>query len=118
MKPNPERAAELSAIIARLNPNKPEFQIARAVVALQSIARSQKRAAENLCNVPDYQETYDARTKRNHKKAAAILADILPGARMKLGGDPRGCCAHLYIPGVPGDSWGSDENGQKTWGVY
>lgn len=130
--PSRQRAAELSAAltlynqlkiqclrggVARQCAYKNPANIAHVVLQLQRIATSQKTAATNLCNIPNYQETYNKRTEGQRERVAALL-EAFPGAKVKLGGDPRGNCCYLSLPGVAGDAWDIDDNGVRGWPVY
>lgn len=114
------RAAELAAILAQycaslgVN-NPPPFRIAAAVMAMQKAARSAKRA----CSYSYRDDAAEARaTKRQVRaqdKLAEQLAQLTGGVlkcRVELGGDPRGPCATLHIPGQRGDGWGDG------YGIY
>ncbi len=100
--------------IQKLNPH----QIARIVLQLQREASAQKTAATNLCNIADYQETYDKKTASARARVAKLL-EPFPGVKARLGGDPRGACFYLAVPGIGGDGWDEDEStGLRTWAVY
>lgn len=120
-----ERAAELAAIIAR-KCDLPANVIARHVCHLQRMARQAVNISTNLCNIPDYQEIHDKRvyslTARGNKIAAEIakaqpgdqLAPGRGGARVHVGGDPRGPCFYLQIDGAKGDGW----DPERGYAVY
>ena len=122
-----QRAAELSALIAR-HSTLPPHQIAAHVLHLQRIARQAVTIATNLCNIPDYQETFDRRAAKLREHAGGICAtlnDALINAPLRktcfsveLGGDPRGPCLRLIIEGERGDGWDADNEGQGSYAVY
>ena len=118
-----QRAAELSALIAR-HSTLPPHQIAAHVLHLQRIARQAVTIATNLCNIPDYQETFDRRAAKLREHANKICAEIgkatVPnrGCWSKVGGDPRGPCLRLLIEGERGDGWDADNEGQGSYAVY
>lgn len=116
---DPERAAELACILALCAVKhgatvKPHI-VATLVGEMQKAARSAKRQAEHEC---DYQATdaqaMRAATRRHRAQSrinAALCAimgadDVDTVPAIKLGGDPRGPCATLHIPGQRGDGWG------------
>lgn len=121
---DPERAAQLAVYLAMhcaacgVAPSP--VRISRAVVAMQKAARSAKRAAERACNYP-MTEAQAAAAERRLARATAKLNDelraMIPArdkpngdyayaATVTLGGDPRGSCGQLHIPGQRGDGWG------------
>jgi hypothetical protein len=116
---DPERAAELAVILAiyarDCGADPVPHKVASLVCEMQAAARSAKRAAENACNYP-MSEAQQARAAKREEKAQtninAALRDAMRvpghevGPRIELGGDPRGPCARLHIPGQRGDSWG------------
>ena len=118
------RAAEMAAILAQycasIGANPPPFRIAAAVMAMQKAARSAKRQAEHACNYGYRDDAAEARATKRIDRAEARLGEMLAalaqGATygadpasaptVELGGDPRGPCASLHIPGQRGDGWG------------
>ena len=118
-----QRAAELAALIAR-HSTLPPHQIAAHVLHLQRIARQAVTIATNLCNIPDYQETFARRAAKLREYANKICAEIgnatVPnrGCWSEVGGDPRGPCLRLLIEGERGDGWGADNEGQGSYAVY
>ena len=121
-----QRAAELSALIAR-HSTLPPHQIAAHVLHLQRIARQAVTIATNLCNIPDYQETFDRRISRLRFHADDICLALQPSAdadhmvrvfRTELGGDPRGPCLRLLIEGERGDGWDADNDGTGSYALY
>lgn len=114
---DPKRAAELACILTlhiALRSVAPKPHILAGVVAdMQKVARTAKRAAENACNYPMTEKQQAAAEKRQNKAQTKIntaLAQMMPGhaeaPTIELGGDPRGPCARLHIPGQKGDGWG------------
>ena len=115
---DPERAAQLAVYLAQYlhplsNPPAPGL-IARTVVAMQKAARSAKRSEEALCNYDYGAGATEKRHARMAKAVAKLNADLnalaasagLSAPTVTLGGDPRGSCGTLHIPGQPGDGWG------------
>ena len=116
---DPERAAQLAVYLAihaqKCGVTPAPGLIARTVVAMQKATRSAKRAAEYECSdaaAPEYMVRTQRRAERDTAKLNAELramvavqhADQAP--TVTLGGDPRGSCGTLHIPGQPGDGWG------------
>lgn len=114
---DPRRAAELAAYLTahlacRGLPCHPHH-IADTVAAMQKAARAAKTAAENACNYPQT-EAQEARAEKRGARAQAhlneslrlLFGDNLEAPTVTLGGDPRGPCAMLHIPGERGDGWG------------
>ena len=124
------RAAELAALLARHYPAAPVGAIAAVVGDMQRAARAAKRHAEALCSY-EWAEVRAPAWARQESRAAARInyrlslaaMDNLPPeiarhepatfagkhpapATVTLGGDPRGPCGRLAIPGLPGDGWG------------
>ena len=117
---DPRRAAELACILTqyamwRGADVKPHL-LADAVAAMQKAARAAKRQAEHACNYGYRDDAHEARAmKRQDRQQTKLNADLrelmrTPGdeiaPRIELGGDPRGTCARLHIPGQRGDGWG------------
>lgn len=119
------RAAELSAILARHYPDATPHSIAEVVAEMQRATRSAKRFAEDQCNFDlgdpdDARSNYARRSKRQDSAEQRIngrLAHIslierctqavhTEPAKVDLGGDPRGPCGRLHVPGQRGDGWG------------
>ena len=118
------RSAYLGAILATYaakcgaEPNP--HRIARVVEDMQRATRSAKRAAENACNYPQTEAQTARIAKREDKANEAINAalreliqagdkpsgDYAYAPTVDLGGDPRGACGRLHIPGQRGDGWG------------
>lgn len=119
-----QRAAELSVILARHYPHASPVMIARVVASMQRATRRAKVWAERYCNEP----MDDAAVKRGNGRVSrsaveldAVLAHprLMPphlrgagealrtdAATVELGGDPRGACATLRVPGLTGDGFG------------
>lgn len=126
--PDPCRAAELSALLAKLYPAARPALVARAMAAAVKLARYAKRRGEIECCYPMTEENITRAAKRIARAAAKLDADIaaacnagappdlrFDGAYMRaaaprftFGGDPRGACGMLHIPGQAGDGWGRD----------
>mgnify|MGYP003673758096 CR=1 FL=1 len=116
-RPDRHRAATLGAAIGRATTLAPHI-ISDIVMKLQTISTAQKTSAVNVCNIPNFQGIHDDRTMHRRKRAAAIL-ELVRGAYLTLGGDPRGCVCYLYIPKLHGDSHEEDAKTKtKLWGVY
>lgn len=114
-KESAHRAAELAVYLARYAPDAPAHHIAKVVTDLQAAARGAKRQAEFECNYGYRTEVEAERaSKRQDRKVdklnaalAALMRDsATPAPTVELGGDPRGPCARLHIPGQRGDGWG------------
>lgn len=117
---DPKRAAELAAILARhCAENGDDIQpimLASVVADMQAAARSAKRIAEHACNYGYRDDAHEARTMKRQDRAQdkinaalANVACVMPADKrptIELGGDPRGPCARLHIPGQRGDGWG------------
>ena len=128
------RAASLGALLARHYPEATPHSIASVVFAMQRATRTAKKFAEDQCNFdlgdPDDKRSAYARRRRAQDKAEFAITErmfdaelIVPeyrstdcrrmginglpeAARLNLGGDPRGPCGRLIIPGVRGDGFG------------
>lgn len=112
------RAAELAALLVQHAPwqgfEKPQpHHVARTVAMLQRATVAAKHWAERQCNEP----IDDAQQARGDKRIAKMQAEcnvaldvlfggVVPRCTVKLGGDPRGACGRLHIPGQRGDGWG------------
>lgn len=112
--------------------NKPTFRAAKiaaaVVVEMQRATRSAKAFAEAQCNYdlgdPDDDKSEYARRYKRQANAAARINERLQhhclwaglpttkhmpkanAARLELGGDPRGACGRLIVPGLMGDGFG------------
>lgn len=127
-KPDPARAAELAAILAQRYPLSRPVMVARVVVEAVKLARYAKARAELECSYPMTDENINRAAKRIERAASRITAQLaeacnvnapaelrFDGAdmrraapRFEFGGDPRGCCGKLIVPGMDGDGWGRD----------
>jgi hypothetical protein len=116
------RAAELGALLARHYPEAPVHLVARVVRQMQAAAKWSVRTEVRRCN---YSETEAGESRRLRREAALehelalVLGSLrlLPDrssddrehaapCRVELGGDPRGPCARLHVPGERGDGFG------------
>lgn len=138
---DPRRAAELACILTlyatRVGAEVKPHILADTVAAMQKAARSAKRQAEHACNYGYPTEAAEARAFKRQEREQAKLNDMLAnmvradasevpiitdtkgipalataGPTVELGGDPRGPCAVLHIPGQRGDGWG------EGFGIY
>jgi hypothetical protein len=113
------RSAYLGAILAghmaKLGQEPHAFRICLAVEEMQRATRAAKAWGVRVCNEPMSDAQADRGANRIHKAQGAINAalvemfgtddvDLCP--RVDLGGDPRGACGRLHIPGQRGDGWG------------
>lgn len=115
---DPKRAAELAVILAMhahsCGTSTAPHRIAELVVTMQKAARGAKRKAEWECCDHSYSGEWGARAEgRQANTQAKINAALLAlydgrddAPTIELGGDPRGPCARLHIPGQRGDGWG------------
>ena len=120
---DPKRAAELAVMLAAILKGEvmagDASRIADMVVAMQKAARSSKRAAEIACNYAMTEAQQERAAKREERMQAKINEGLHAyfgrkcggdgdgeTLRIELGGDPRGPCATLHIPGQRGDGWG------------
>lgn len=124
-KPDPTRAAELAAILAQRYPLSRPAMVARVMVEAVKLARYAKARAELECSYPMTEENMNRAARRieraarklNHELASAIYGAELSREsaesamnmpRCEFGGDPRGACGRLRVPGMDGDGWGRD----------
>ena len=121
-KSDPKRAAELGALLARHYPAASVHCVALAVREMQGAARTAVAWEVKRCNVPMSEVEDDrghARLERLQGRLNAMLdhaklhahpvgepAPVATPATVKLGGDPRGACAFLEVPGLRGDGFG------------
>lgn len=113
------RSAHLGALLAfqaaKIGADVPAYQLGRIVEDMQRATRAAKAAGVRLCNEQMSEAQSDRLMNRTHKAEGAINAhlvelfgtddvDLCP--RVDLGGDPRGPCGRLHIPGQRGDGWG------------
>lgn len=105
--------AELSALLARRNPAAHANKVACDARDLIRLGRRAETNATNLCNIPNYQETFDKRKRSIKLKAAVICGHY--GLRAETAGDPRGYCLRLFAvegsPALRGNTMGGDESG-------
>ena len=112
------RAAELAALLARHYPDANPYRIARVVAAMQRAARSAVAWELRRCNEPMTEAQEERGARRIARLQDEINAELIalghnPQRRarkdlavLSLGGDPRGPCARLTIPGQRGGGWG------------
>lgn len=126
------RAAALGALLARHYPDATPHAVALVVHAMQAATRRAKKFAEDRCNYdlgdPDDKRSSYSRRRRAQDKAEIAINRCLGyvdlfgyqpygdhstnrfnsdnPAKIDLGGDPRGACGRLIIPGMAGDGWG------------
>ena len=128
------RAAELAAHLARHYPDAAASMVADSINDMQRAARAAKRHAETLCSYEWAEARAPVWTRQESRAAERINARLarirlqpvdMPAmpphaagcdgdgyklhpapASIRLGGDPRGPCGYLSIPGLPGDGWG------------
>lgn len=111
MASSTHRACQLAILLSKA-PGAPSANIiADLVIRAQKIARAAKRHGENQCNFPMTEEQIaraDKRIANQAKKLNADFALVFLGREKPSieaeGGDPRGPCAYLFIPGTQGDS--------------
>lgn len=70
------------------------------VLKLARLGRAAQRLAENLCNVPVYQEAFDRGMASVRKHAVGALHEMGISAEVETGGDPRGSCLKVRIAGA------------------
>lgn len=113
------RAAYLGALLGKHYPDASPNCIAKLVSAMQAAAKSAIRWELRRCN-HGMTETQGARgMQRLQRLQDAINADLVlltpvtegshPPENLPnvlLGGDPRGSCASLHMPGLRGDGFG------------
>lgn len=107
------RAASLGALLGRHYPNTTAHRIAKAVYDMQQAAKKAVAWEVRRCNYPMTERQDDAghdRLQRLQDSLNKALEDCGANsaghATVSLGGDPRGPCARLSIPGQSGDGWG------------
>lgn len=116
---DPRRAAELATVLTlyavQVGATVKPHLLADAVMTMQKAARGAKRQAEHARNYGYRDDAAEARAYKRRDKAQAKLNDMLCAMAnavalnpptVELGGDPRGPCAYLRIPGQRGDGWG------------
>ena len=124
------RAAELAVILARHYPDARPGWVASVVLEMQRITKAAKRHAEAACSY-EWAEQHAAKWAAQEDRAAAMINTRLSTrgfpfeteemlrspksvnhflhpapATVTLGGDPRGPCGRLMMPGQRGDGWG------------
>ncbi len=87
--------ATFAAVLQRERPDLAPHLVATDALALMRLGRQHATASVNLCNIPDYQETYNMRTARIRARLVALLKPY--GAKAITGGDPRGCTVKLVL---------------------
>ena len=106
------RAAYLAAVLARHYPETGPYQLASMVESMRNAALFAKAVETAVCNgdVQNEEGRYRIVTYRQAKINFALSAEVTrargPPATVKLGGDPRGPCGVLLVPGMKGDGWG------------
>lgn len=119
-KSDPKRAAELGALLARHYPLASIHCVGLAVREMQGAARTAVAWETKRCNVPMSEADDDrgrARLAKLQDRINAMLAHtylhpigepapVEDPARLSLGGDVRGPCARLIVPGLDGDGLG------------
>ena len=119
-KSDPKRAAELGALLARHYPEASIHCVGLAVREMQGAARTAVAWETKRCNVTMSEADDDrgrARLAKLQDRLNAVLAHTYlhpigepapmeQPARLSLGGDPRGACARLIVPGLDGDGFG------------
>ena len=119
-KSDPKRAAELGALLARHYPEASIHCVGLVAREMQGAARAAVAWETKRCNVPMSEVEDDrghARLAKLQDRIAATLAHTYlhpigepapmeQPARLSLGGDPRGSCAWLIVPGLDGDGFG------------
>lgn len=116
---NGSRSACLGAWLAlhgaKIGADVHPYQLGRIVDDMQRATRAAKSWGVRLCNEPMDDRQHDRGMSRIHRMQAKINArlvelfgtddvDLCP--RVEIGGDPRGACGFLHIPGIQGDGWG------------
>ena len=113
MKTDPHRAIELAIMLSRY-PGAPAngTLIADLTISMQELARAAKMWAVGQCNYPMDEARIIKGDKRiqniakkiNDNFALCFLGVNKPRVEAN-GGDPRGPCAFLVLPGTAGESW-------------
>lgn len=82
--------------------------VAQDAMALQKLGRRANKLAERACSDSSYSEEKQA---AEEARIASKVDNILRpyGLTAKISSDPRGYC--LKIQGLPGNTWGGDEEG-------
>ena len=95
MKAKTQDIAAFAAALQAEKPKQPPHITAMDAVKIMHLGRRMATASVNLCNIPNYQATYDGRATAIRVMLAAILKPY--GARAITGGDPRGCTVKLKL---------------------
>ena len=100
---------------AKIGADVQPYQLGRIVDEMQRATRAAKNWGVRLCNEPMDDRQHDRGMNRIHRMEAKINArlvelfgtdDVDQCPRVEIGGDPRGACGRLLIPGQRGDGWG------------
>lgn len=83
------------AALQHERPRRAPHIVAMEAEEIMRLGKQHSRASVNLCNLPNYQESYDKRTNVIRRKLAAVLKPY--GATALTGGDPRGCTVKLVL---------------------
>jgi hypothetical protein len=121
------RAAELATLLARHYPAATPGRIATVIGFMQDATRAAKSWELKLCNesMPESQQVYGRKVMERTQslingwlqQSDMLAMDYSGGekhphpAHIDLGGDCRGSCGTLYIPGAWGDSMGGKYDG-------
>ena len=100
---------DIAAFAATLQAERPELAphlVASDALTLMRLGRQQATASVNLCNIPNYQETYDKKTATIRARLALVLAPYK--ARALTGGDPRGCTVKLVLRSKRSNDFGGE----------
>lgn len=116
------RTAQIAVLLSQHYPRATYTGCARTAVTLYSAARAAVAWETARCNYAmdeSQEDRGNRRIERTQTRINALLAtrglrlgddlESVPHdkpATIKLGGDPRGPCAALDIPGLKGDGWG------------
>lgn len=103
---------ETRKMLTRNFPELSAHKIVQLERELHQLALDVHKNAENLCNLPDWEDQ-----RESLRKAAELLLEKYGlSDKMKIGlsGDPRGFTTHLFVPNRDYNSWGGEESG---WGI-
>ena len=92
------KTQDIAAFAATLQAERPELAphlVASDVMEIMRLGRRHATASVNLCNIPNYQETYDRRTAVIRARLVMLLKRY--NASAITGGDPRGCTVKLKL---------------------
>jgi len=106
------RAAELGALLAGVLPSACPHQVARLVTDMQRHTRMAKRHALTAMYNGRSDTAADRLAAQYHQTAENFTTRLESlgapkGTTVELGGDPRGPCGWLAIPGMTGDGCGN-----------